>query len=213
MRQSYRLPLVTVADRQHHTRPVTEADVQPGSTPQPIGKPIPLALSAAAHAAGVVFSISRSRRSAIRTARSMSTFAASCTTDKTFVEIFRVPLWSGLSRLSFPASVCRPQGHSAAERIEVRRLLKGPVLVSPKGFNRAIRGDGVGFRTTESKDLMRIPQQAEGQHIELMGDTGAGKTRLIMSSSCRSTSGATQPSCTTPRVSLCNGSMTPIAAT
>ena len=56
------------------------------------------------------------------------------------------------------------------------RLLRGPVLVSPKGFNRAINGDGVGFQTTESKDLMRIPQRAEGQHIELMGDSGTGKT-------------------------------------
>src|SRR5665213_1654518 len=60
------------------------------------------------------------------------------------------------------------------------RLLKGPVLVSPKEFNRAFKGDGVGFKTNEFKQLMRIPQRAEGQHIELMGDTGAGKTRLIM---------------------------------
>src|SRR6202012_3290843 len=55
MRQSSDYQLVTVADRQHHARPVTEADVQPGSTPQPTGKPIPLALSQAAHASGVVF--------------------------------------------------------------------------------------------------------------------------------------------------------------
>jgi type IV secretory pathway TraG/TraD family ATPase VirD4 len=60
------------------------------------------------------------------------------------------------------------------------RLLKGPVRVTPAGFNRAVKGDGVGFRTIESKKLMRIPRLAEGQHIELMGDTGAGKTRLIM---------------------------------
>ena len=53
-------------------------------------------------------------------------------------------------------------------------------MVSPKAFNRAIKGDGVGFRTTELKQLMRIPQRSEGQHIELMGDTGTGKTRLIM---------------------------------
>src|SRR5579875_3311057 len=43
MRQSSDYQLVTVADRQHYARPVTEADVQPGSTPQPTGKPIPLA--------------------------------------------------------------------------------------------------------------------------------------------------------------------------
>ena len=55
MRQSSEYQLVTVADRQHHVRPVTEADVQPGSTPQPIGKPIPLELSPAARAAGVIF--------------------------------------------------------------------------------------------------------------------------------------------------------------
>jgi GTPase SAR1 family protein len=28
--------------------------------------------------------------------------------------------------------------------------------------------------------MMRIPLRAEAQHIELMGDTGAGKTSLIM---------------------------------
>ena len=47
IRQSSEYQLVTVADRQHHARPVTEEDVQPGSTPQPIGRPIPLALSPA----------------------------------------------------------------------------------------------------------------------------------------------------------------------
>ena len=54
MSRSSDYQLVTVADRQHHTRPVVEADVQPGSTPQPIGKPIPLALSQAARNSGVV---------------------------------------------------------------------------------------------------------------------------------------------------------------
>ena len=43
-----------------------------------------------------------------------------------------------------------------------------------------MNGDGIGFVTTEAKEMMRIPLQAEAQHIELMGDTGAGKTTLIM---------------------------------
>ena len=55
MRERSDYQLITVADRQRHTRPVTQADVQPGSTPQLTGKPIPLALSPAAHASGVVF--------------------------------------------------------------------------------------------------------------------------------------------------------------
>src|ERR1700749_3303299 len=38
MRRSSDYQLVTVADRQHHARPVAEDDVQPGSTPQLTGK-------------------------------------------------------------------------------------------------------------------------------------------------------------------------------
>jgi len=47
-------------------------------------------------------------------------------------------------------------------------------------YVRSAVGDGIGFKTTEAKEMMRIPIQAEAQHIELMGDTGAGKTALIM---------------------------------
>src|ERR1700723_376807 len=47
MLQSSEYELGTVPDRQHRAGPVTEAHVQPGSPPQPIGKPIPLALSPA----------------------------------------------------------------------------------------------------------------------------------------------------------------------
>ncbi len=97
-----------------------------------------------------------------------------------FLAIFRVPLWSGLAVFLFQLPFAVRKDVQRLKEMKYGRLLKGPVLVSPKAFNRAIKGDGIGFRTTESKDLMRIPQRAEGQHIELMGDTGTGKTRLIM---------------------------------
>ena len=66
------------------------------------------------------------------------------------------------------------------KELKYGRRLKGPVLLTPKQFNKTVSGDGIGFVTTEAKEMMRIPQQAESQHIELMGDTGAGKTTLIM---------------------------------
>ena len=66
------------------------------------------------------------------------------------------------------------------KELKYGRRLKGPVLLTPKEFNKTVAGDGIGFETTEAKDMMRIPLQAEAQHIELMGDTGAGKTTLIM---------------------------------
>ena len=179
MRQTSDYQLVTVADRQHHARPVTEADVQPGSTPQPTGKPIPLALSQAAHASGVVF-LYRGAKVNYQN-RPLHDYLRRFVYDgDSFVSVFRVALWSGLAVFLFQLPFAARKDVRRLKEMKYGRLLKGPVLVSPKAFNRAIKGDGVGFRTTESKDLMRIPQRAEGQHIELMGDTGTGKTRLIM---------------------------------
>jgi hypothetical protein len=179
MRHTSDYQLVTVADRQHHTRPVTEADVQPGSTPQPVGKPIPLSLSEAAHASGVVL-LYRGAKVSYQN-RPLHEYLRRFVYDgDSFLAIFRIPLWSGLAALLFQFPFAVRRDVQRLKEMKYGRLLKGPVLVAPKGFNQAIKGDGVGFRTTESKDLMRIPQRSEGQHIELMGDTGTGKTRLIM---------------------------------
>ncbi|MEG9437838.1 type IV secretion system DNA-binding domain-containing protein [Edaphobacter sp. HDX4] len=179
VRQSSDYQLVSVADRQHHARPVTEADVQPGSTPQPIGKPIPLSLTEAAHRAGLV-SLYRGAKTKYQN-RPLHEYLRRFVYDgDSFQAIFRVPLWSGLTFFLFQLPFAVRKDVQRLKEMKYGRLLKGPVMVSPKGFNRAIRGDGIGFRTTDSKDLMRIPQRSEGQHIELMGDTGTGKTRLIM---------------------------------
>jgi hypothetical protein len=171
--------LVTVADRQRHARPVTEADVQPGSTPQVTGKPIPLALSQSARASGVIW-LYRGTKVAYRNKALHDYLQSFVYDDDSLLAIFRVPLLSGLAVFLFQLPFAVRKDVQRLKEMKYGRLLKGPVLVSPKGFNQAIKGDGVGFKTIESKQLMRIPQRAEGQHIEIMGDTGAGKSRLIM---------------------------------
>jgi type IV secretory pathway TraG/TraD family ATPase VirD4 len=60
------------------------------------------------------------------------------------------------------------------------RVLRGPVMLTPRQFNRVARGEGVGFVTTESRRMMRIPRRKEAQHFQIMGDTGVGKSQLIM---------------------------------
>jgi type IV secretory pathway TraG/TraD family ATPase VirD4 len=60
------------------------------------------------------------------------------------------------------------------------RVLRGPVMLTPRQFNRTTRGEGVGFVTTESRRMMRIPRRKEAQHFQIMGDTGVGKSQLIM---------------------------------
>src|SRR5580704_10909524 len=109
----------------------------------------------------------------------MTTFAAS------FMTAIRswaspIPRWSGLAVFLLQLPFAIRKDIQRLKEMKYGRLLKGPVLVSPDGFNKAVKGDGVGFKTTESKHLMCIPQRAEGQHIEIMGDTGAGKSRLVM---------------------------------
>jgi hypothetical protein len=135
MRQTTDYQLVTVADRQHHTRPVTEADVRPGSTPQPIGKPIPLALSEAAHASGVVL-LYRGAKVSYQN-RALHEYLSRFVYDgDSFLALFRISLWSGLAAFLFQLPFAVRKDVQRLKEMKYGRLLKGPVLVSPKGFNR-----------------------------------------------------------------------------
>jgi hypothetical protein len=73
-----------------------------------------------------------------------------------------------------------PKDIQRFRQMKYGRVLRGPLMLSPKEFNKVQKGDGIGFKTTESIKMMRIPLRKEAQHLQLMGDTGVGKTQLIM---------------------------------
>jgi hypothetical protein len=73
-----------------------------------------------------------------------------------------------------------PKDFQRFRQMKYGRVLRGPLMLSPKEFNKVQKGDGIGFKTTESDKMMRIPLRKEAQHLQLMGDTGVGKTQLIM---------------------------------
>ena len=124
MRQSSEYQLVTVADRQRHARPVTEADVQPGSTPQLIGKPIPLELSSAAHASGVVF-LYRGPKVAYMN-RPLHDYLRRFVYDGDSVwGIFRVQLWSGLAVFLLQLPFAVRKDVRRLKEMKYGRLLKG----------------------------------------------------------------------------------------
>ena len=170
--------LLSVADVHLHARPATEADVERGSTQQPGRQPLPLALSDSARASGLVY-LYPGPKTIYRNGPLHAYLQRFVFDGHGIVAAFRWPLLSGLAAFLglLPFAVLKDVARF--KEMKYGRLLKGPVLVSPKEFNAAVKGDGVGFSTLESKHLMRIPQQAEGQHIELIGDTGVGKSRLI----------------------------------
>ncbi len=178
-RQADQYRLLSVADSHLKARPAIAADVEPGATQQAFGPPLPLQLSPDAHAAGLIY-LFRGQKMTFRNGP-LHTFLQRFVYDgHTVAGVFRWPLLAGLVTLLILFAPAARIDVERLKKMKYGRLLKGPVRVTPKAFNRAVKGDGVGFRTLESKHLMRIPQRAEGQHIELMGDTGAGKTRLIM---------------------------------
>ena len=65
------------------------------------------------------------------------------------------------------------------KELKYGRRLKGPEMLTPKQFNTTVKGDGVGFKTNDMKPMLRVPYRAEAQHMQIIGDTGAGKSALM----------------------------------
>jgi Type IV secretion-system coupling protein DNA-binding domain len=170
--------LLSIANKQIYSRPALRDDVVSGLTPQPKGQPLPLTLSPSARAAGFIY-LYRGPQASYRNGPLHSVLRQFVYDGHSNVAVFRWPLIAGLGLFLglFPFAI--RNDIARYKEMKYGRLLKGPVRVGSDGFNKAVKGDGVGFRTLESKQLMRIPQRVEGQHIEIMGDTGAGKSTLI----------------------------------
>jgi hypothetical protein len=174
-----RYEMLMVAAGAKRSRAVRDSDVIAGSTAQQGEKPIPLRLSDSARASGLEF-LYRGPKTEYLNKPLYNYFQSTLYGGESVVEIFRLPLLFGLAALFLQLPFSIRKDIKRYKEMKYGRRLKGPVLVSPKEFNKAVQGDGIGFKTLETEAMMRIPLGAEGQHIELMGDTGAGKTTLIM---------------------------------
>ena len=157
----------------------SESDAKDGRTLASGGQHIPLALSAAAQARGLDV-LYRGPEQKYVDGRLHTYLQNAVYGGDRLRDIYQLPLLFGFLSLlaQLPFSIRKDIRRRKA--LKYGRRLKGPVLLTPKQFNKTVSGDGIGFVTTEAKEMMRIPLQAESQHIELMGDTGAGKTTLIM---------------------------------
>jgi type IV secretory pathway TraG/TraD family ATPase VirD4 len=171
--------LLYVGDGVEAGRLATEADVKDGVTPAPNGKYIPLTLSPEATRLGLR-ALYRGQEQPYLDAPLHEYLKSAVFQGDRLRDIYKMPLVLGLLSLLLQLPFSIAKDIKRRKQMKYGRLLKGPVMLTPKEFNQAVQGDGIGFKTTEAKEMMRIPLQAEAQHIELMGDTGAGKTSLIM---------------------------------
>ena len=179
MHKTDKYQLLIVSDGQRHTRVATEADVQKGSTLETGGKVLPLQLSPRARAAGMQF-LYRGPQIAYLDKPLHAWFQSAVYGGESLWNLFQTPLLFGALALVLQLPFSIIKDIRRRKQMKYGRRLKGPFLVSPKGFNKAVQGDGIGIKTDDSDKMMRIPLRVEDQHIELMGDTGSGKTSLVM---------------------------------
>jgi hypothetical protein len=157
----------------------SESDVKDGPTLASGGQHIPLALSAAAEARGLDV-LYRGPEQKYIDSRLHTYLQNDVYGGDRLRDIYQLPLLFGFFSLLAQLPFSIRKDIRRRKELKYGRRLKGPLLLTPKQFNKTVSGDGIGFVTTEAKEMMRIPLEAESQHIELMGDTGAGKTTLIM---------------------------------
>jgi hypothetical protein len=176
-RDNYRM--LMVGARGIAPRFATDADVTDGETLEAGGKPIPLALSQLALRRGYALLYQGPNQSYIDA--TLSAYLKRAVYDGNgFLDLYKLPLLFGL--LSLVIQIPFAIGKDVRRRKELRygRRLKGPEMMTPNEFNKRVGGNGIGIKTDGMKAMIRIPERAEAQHMQIIGDTGAGKTTIML---------------------------------
>jgi len=174
---SYRM--LMVGARGIPPRLATNADVTDGKTPQPGSKPIPLALSKSALQHGYVLLYLGPERSYID-AFLNSYLKSAVYGGDTLFDLYELPLLFGLASLIIQLPFCIAKDVRRRKQLRYGRRLRGPEMLTPKEFNLRVEGDGIGIKTDSMKAMIRIPKRAEAQHMQIIADTGGGKTVILL---------------------------------
>jgi hypothetical protein len=154
-------------------------DVTRGHMTLPSGKTAPFALAELTQSQGYEFPFRAPARKYIDA--SMYRWFHDVVFDgRSLLAVFALRLICGGIALIAALGFAIPADIKRFRQMKYGRVLRGPVMLTPRQFNRAAKGEGVGFVTTESRRMMRIPRRKEAQHFQIMGDTGVGKSQLIM---------------------------------
>ena len=176
--------LVYVAGGKAAPRPALPADFVPGDTRLPDGTVSHLALSnRARHEGRTVFY--RGAMMKYDDAALSRWLGAAFFEGKSLLGTYATALGEGGLLLFLGLVFASPADVKRFREMKYGRRLKGPVLVTPAKFNKALLADGLAIETYEKPSrfrkpsMLRIPREVEPQHIMIMGDTGAGKSTLL----------------------------------
>jgi type IV secretory pathway TraG/TraD family ATPase VirD4 len=178
MHKTGKYQLLAVADAHGRLHLAGDSEVQTGRTIVPAGKPLALELTPAARAAGAEIlyrtALTIYGNQALHEYLKHDIYAGL----EPFT-IFRLQMLFGLIALAVQLPFSIPKDIRRRKEMKYGRRLRGPLLLSPKEFNRTLQGDGIGIKVDDLKEMLRIPARAESQHIQIIGDSGAGKTTII----------------------------------
>jgi type IV secretory pathway TraG/TraD family ATPase VirD4 len=158
-------------------RPALNEDVTLGRTPEPGGTSIPLALSEESQQHGGSLLFRGPQRSYVD-AR-LSTYLRAVVYGTSLSGFFCPPVLGGGLTFVLLLPFAAMKDVQRQKQLKYGRRLKGPEMLTPQEFNKTVKGDGIGFKTDEMKGMIRIPVRAEAQHMQIIGDTGAGKSALM----------------------------------
>src|SRR5258708_34456373 len=136
-------------------RLATNTDVTDGSTPQPGGKPIPLALSQAASQRGYTVLYLGPEQNYIDASLSAYLRSAVYGSDGLF-DLYKLPLLFGLLSLVIQLPFSIAKDVRRRKGLRYGRRLKGPEMMTPRECNDRGAGDGIGIKTNEMRRTIRI---------------------------------------------------------
>ena len=175
-RSQYRMLFLTGHGRK--PAPAMNDDVAPGKTVEPGGRIIPLAPSATALQHGNDLLFPGPIRSYVD-ARLRDYLRAAVYNGNDLSTILKIPMLCGAGVFLVLLPLAAIKDVKRQKGLKYGRRLKGPERLTPQEFNQTVEGDGIGFKTDDMKEMIRIPARAEAQHMQIIGDTGAGKSALM----------------------------------
>ncbi len=178
MRKTSKYQLLAVADASGRLHLADDSDVRVGKTIVQGGKPLALELTPAARAAGAEV-LYRTAPTVYGNQALHEYLKHDIYAGREPFAIFRWQLLFGLMALAVQLPFSIPKDIRRRKEMKYGRRLRGPLLLSPREFNRTLQGDGIGIKVDGLKEMLRIPARAESQHIQIIGDSGAGKTTII----------------------------------
>ena len=145
LRPSGKYQMLLMSDGKGRAWYAREVDVAAGSTPQANARPIPLVLSDSARQRGMIY-LYCSAPSMYQNSALGSYLKQQVYRGASIVNFFQWPLIFGAAALIGQLLFSIPKDIRRRKQMKYGRRLKGPILVTPRQFNKAFEGTGIGLK-------------------------------------------------------------------